>query len=256
VSQSRQVEQLVVPSSAMHDLLREYGVSCDMTVIPTGLDLNQIAEGDGQQFRQAHGITPDRPVLGHIGRVAHEKNIVFLLYVLKRVTESIPNILLIIAGEGPAKKSLMRHALRMGLSDNVLFVGYLSRQQALWDCYRAADVFVFSSRTETQGLVLLEAMASGVPVVSTAVLGTKDILLPERGAVVAVERVDDFSNKVIRLLQNRLMRANIGREGRAYVHEWSDTRMAMDMEQFYLATLHKTAVKRCGDSSVLVEQNL
>ena len=66
----------------------------------------------------------------------------------------------------------------------MLFVGYLDRRGALLDCYRAADVFVFASRTETQGLVLLESLALGVPVVSTAVLGTKEVLRNAAGAIV------------------------------------------------------------------------
>lgn len=237
VSQSRQVDELIVPSSAMYQLLQDYGVTNTMTVIPTGLDMTQIAEGDSYHFRTQRNIDPQRPVIGHIGRIAHEKNIVFLLQVLQALKQKVPDILLLIAGEGPAKNSLQKQAKRLGLADNIVFLGYLSRERDLWDCYRAADVFVFSSRTETQGLVLLEAMAVGVPVVSTAVLGTADILWPERGAIIADESVEDFAQKVRRLLDNDLLRANKGREGKAYVHEWSDSTMAKRMEEFYLQLL-------------------
>ena len=101
---------------------------------------------------------------------------------------------------------------------------------------------MFSSRTETQGIVLLEAMAVGVPVVSTAVLGTKDILLPERGALIAKESAEDFAGKVNLLLGNSLLRENKGREARTYVHEWSDTIMAGRVEQFYLQTIEQYSV--------------
>ena len=80
----------------------------------------------------------------------------------------------------------------LGLTDSVRFVGYLDRAEALLDCYRAADVFVFASRTETQGLVLLEAMTLGLPVVSTSVMGTRDILDPGKGALVARGRPAGF----------------------------------------------------------------
>jgi len=253
VSQSRQVDKLIVPSTAMHELLQDYGVANSMTVIPTGLDLTQIAVADGGCFRDAYAIDPQRPVMGHVGRIAHEKNITFLLQVLKTVKQQIPNILLLIAGEGPAKKDLIREANKEGLSENVLFVGYLSREQDLWDCYRAADVFVFSSRTETQGLVLLEAMATGVPVVSTAVLGTKDILLPQRGALVAAETVADFAQKVVHLLDNPALRENKGREGAAYVHEWSDKEMALRVEQFYLQTIQQRSAAKNTPETILAE---
>jgi len=251
VSQSRQVDQLVVPSTAMHALLQEYGVSDAMQVIPTGLNLAEVSGGDGRRFREALGIDANRPVIGHIGRLAHEKNIVFLLQVLNELREKTPDILLLVAGEGPAKKDLLRQANRMGLTKNIIFVGYLSREQSLWDCYCAADVFVFSSRTETQGLVLLEAMASGVPVVSTAILGTKDILLQQRGALIAADAVDDFSQKVALLLSNPLLRATLSREAQAYVHEWSDDEMAARLEQFYRRVLQQEAL--LTDEALLTE---
>lgn len=108
--------------------------------------------------------------------LAFEKNIDFLLYVVQRLKRQYPNILLIIAGEGPAQRHLVKLGAQLTLTANLLFVGYSPRRAALADCYRAGDAFVFASRTETQGWVLLEAMSLGVPVVSTAVMGTRDIL--------------------------------------------------------------------------------
>jgi 1,2-diacylglycerol 3-alpha-glucosyltransferase len=102
-----------------------------------------------------------------------------------------------------------------------MFIDYLDRETELMDCYRAADVFVFASRAETQGLVLLEAMALGVPVVSTAVMGTIDILSPTRGALVAEEEEGDFAAKVSLLLGNRAMRTSIGADGREYAKTWN-----------------------------------
>ena len=77
---------------------------------------------------------------------------------------------------GDRARHCERRVAAAGLAESVCFVGYLDRATALLDCYRAADVFVFASPTETQGLVLLEAMAQGAPVVSTAVMGTIDVL--------------------------------------------------------------------------------
>ena len=162
--------------------------------------LHEFEGGDGAAFRSHHGIAPDRPVMLLVGRVAHEKNIGFLLRVLAEVRRSVPNVLFIIAGEGPALPALQREAGRDGLAANTLFVGYLDRRGALLDCYRAADVFVFASRTETQGLVLLESLALGVPVVSTAVLGTKEVLRNAAGAIVVAEDVTEFAAAVVEVL--------------------------------------------------------
>ena len=124
----------------------------------------------------------------YVGRVAHEKNIEFLVKVFAKVRETIPDAMLVIAGEGPARESLRQLVARLGLDADVHFAGYLDRNTGLLDCYAAANVFVFASRTETQGLVLLEAMAQGAPVVSTAELGTRSILKPGCGALVVEEQ--------------------------------------------------------------------
>ena len=111
----------------------------------------------------------------------------------------------------------------LGVERNVLFVGYLDRERELLDCYRAGDVFVFASRTETQGLVLLEAMALEVPVLSTAVLGTSDVVGPGRGALVVEENVAAFAAQALMLLENPALRRRLGRDGRRFVEEeWSD----------------------------------
>jgi len=166
--QCNAVDSVVVPSTAMSEILEHYGVTTTMKIIPTGMELNNFHTCNGAAFRARYQISPTRPTLVHIGRVAHEKNISFLLHMLQQLRVSLPDVLLIIAGEGPALPHLRKLTAKLGLKDNVLFVGYLSRADALLDCYCAGNAFVFASRTETQGLVLLEAMALGVPVVSTA----------------------------------------------------------------------------------------
>jgi glycosyltransferase involved in cell wall biosynthesis len=231
--QCNSVDGLVAPSGAMLDVLRGYGVRQHAAIIPTGIELMRFAHGDGAAFRRRHGIADDRPVLVHVGRIAHEKNIDFLLRVTARVRQSLPNALLVVAGEGPALKHLRRLGSELGLANNLLFVGYLDRESALLDCYSAGDAFIFASRTETQGLVLLEAMALGVPVVSTAVMGTREVLRDGAGALVAEERVDDFAAKAVTLLSDQTLRARLSEEARRYAHGWSAEARAAQLVDFY-----------------------
>lgn len=177
-----------------------------------------------------------------VGRVAHEKNIGFLLNVLERVRQDVPDILFVIAGEGPALAGLEADVIRMGLTANVMFIGYLDRHTELNSCYRAGDIFVFSSRTETQGLVLLEAMAQGVPVVSIAEMGTRDVLREGQGVWIARDEVEDFAGKVIRLLADRQARTTLGQLGRDYAQLWSSGSMAERMLQFYQGMIARPRV--------------
>lgn len=231
--QCNAVDGLIVPSTALQRILQDYGVHSPMSIIPTGLALTDFQQGDRRRFCAEHGIDQNRPILMHIGRVAHEKNIRFLLEVTGELSTRVPDVLLVIAGEGPARAHLQQLTTELGIENNVHFIGYLERGPALWNCYCAADVFIFASRTETQGLVLLEAMALGVPVVSTACMGTHDILDAGRGAIVAREEVEDFADKVGQLLDNAGFRALLGNEGRHYALTWSSERMTAKLLRLY-----------------------
>ncbi len=232
-SQCRDVDALVVPSRPMLQRLRHYGVGTPAAVIPTGIEPADFAHGDGARFRSRHGIEADRPVLLYVGRVAHEKNIGFLLAVLERVRLTQPAALLVIAGEGPATATLRRETQARGLAEHVRFVGYLDRRHALPDCYHAADLFVFASRTETQGLVLLEAMAAGLPVVALAVMGTADVLVEGEGASIARDDVADFAARVSALLADPARRRELGARARAYAQGWTAQEMTARLAAFY-----------------------
>ncbi len=232
-AQCNAVDGVIVPSIAMLEALHGYGVRTPMRVLPTGLNLEKFTGGDGRAFRAAHGIDAAAPVLVFIGRIAFEKNIEFLLKAAYEVKKVHAGVRMILAGEGPAEATLRERVRELDLVANVLWVGNIHRWQELMDCYCAGDVFVFASRTETQGLVLLEAMALGVPVVSTAIMGTRDILDAHRGALVAHEDLEDFTGKVLELLADPTHRARLGAEGRAYVQEWSAAKMCERLLTFY-----------------------
>lgn len=231
--QCNALDGLVVPSQAMLDKLRGYGIRVPAAVIPTGLDADGLGAGDGAAFRAAHGIAPDRPVLVHVGRLAHEKNVDALLHMLFELRRLVPEVLLLIAGEGPAERHLRALAARLRLEAQLRFLGYLDRAAGLPGCYRAGDAFVFASRTETQGLVLLEAMSLGVPVVSTAVMGTRDIVGPQRGAVAVREDPVEFASACARVLGDAALRTRLGAEARAFAQGWSATATAGALAGFW-----------------------
>jgi glycosyltransferase involved in cell wall biosynthesis len=232
-SQCAAVQALIAPSEPMRAVLSAYGVTTPIHVLPTGLAADRFRAGDGAAFRARAGIAPERPLVTYIGRVAHEKNIGFLVQVFAQVLNSVPDALLVIAGEGPARELLRQQVAALGLTQQVHFAGYLDRDSALLDCYAAADVFVFASRTETQGLVLLEAMAQGTAVVSTAELGTRSILVPGSGALIVPEERAAFAAAVARVLLDVGLREGLAARGRAYARTWSSATMARRLAELY-----------------------
>ena len=228
-----QVNHLLVPSQQMAEVLDGYGIKTPSTVLPTGIRLEEFEGGDGARFRREHGIGDDVPVLLTVGRLAIEKNVAFLLEVLTRLVPEFPRLQFVIAGEGPDAGRLADLVAARGLSANVRFVGNLDRRAGLLDCYRAADLFVFASSTETQGLVLIEAMALGLPIVSTAVMGSATVLAEARCARISAEDVDAFAGHVGTLLRNADERRALAAAGPADARAWSAPALMQKAEALY-----------------------
>ena len=201
-----------------------------------------FAKGNRGAFRELHGIAQNRPVMLFVGRVAFEKNIEFLLHAANIARKTVPELLLIIAGEGPAAKSIEKLVKSLQLEDNVKLIGYMDREKLLKDCYSAADVFVFASRTETQGLVLLEAMAAGLPVISTAHMGTRDILKPNSGSVVPNDDPHSFAGEMVRVLSDGEFRRELSVQAGNYAEQWSATAMAEKMLDLYGGIIAKSSI--------------
>ncbi len=231
--QCQQVDAVISPSSAMQQSLLDYGVSKPISILPTGLVLDNYRRPDNCCFRHQHSIPKDDAIILYVGRVAHEKNIPFLLEAYQELLERKSNVWMVIAGEGPALASLKKLADDLDIDGKMIFVGYLDRETELMDCYHSADVFAFASETETQGLVLLEAMACELPVVSTASMGTRDVLKDGYGCLVAEAKQQDFVQKLMVMLTNSAIRESVINQGREYILNWTAAEKASDLVSLY-----------------------
>jgi glycosyltransferase involved in cell wall biosynthesis len=146
--------------------------------------------------------------------------------------------MLVIAGEGPALPALRKQAEALRIEDHVRFVGYLPRHEGLRDCYAAADVFTFASKTETQGLVLLEAMAIGLPVLAIPALGAAEIINPERGAVPGADSPAAFASQLVDLLNSQDRLAAMSDEAIRFARQWD-----ADAQAVRLASLYRSLVR-------------
>jgi glycosyltransferase involved in cell wall biosynthesis len=250
--QCNAVDGIVSPSKPMLDVLKQYGIKTPAEVVATGLDESSFASVDGEHFRMSHDIPLAQPMLLFVGRVAHEKNIGFLLEMHVELIKKHPDALLVITGEGPAEESIKHSIKKLGISNKVRMIGYLDRGHELIACYKAADIFVFASKSETQGLVLLEAMAQGTAVVAIAELGTKSILIEGEGVLIAKDDINDFADKVSILLSDAPKRQMIGDKGRQYAQEkWGAGVLAKKVAKFYKSTTNqKSSLSRYMDTRI------
>jgi glycosyltransferase involved in cell wall biosynthesis len=168
-------QHIVIPSESLKDILvREYGLHERYSVIPTGTDLEPFLNADGKSLRSKNGWQ-DETVLISVGRLAPEKNWETLVRAFAKVHEAHAGMRLVLIGDGTARSSLEALAAELGVAEQVTFTGALPFQE-IPRYLKAADAFAFASITETQGLVTIEAMAAGLPVVAVNGPGTRDIV--------------------------------------------------------------------------------
>jgi 1,2-diacylglycerol 3-alpha-glucosyltransferase len=168
-------DQVIAPSESIADVLRERSVTTPIEPIPTGIDRERFAQGDGAGARRKYGIPPGAFVVGHVGRLAPEKNLAFLARAVAAFVEADDRAHVLIAGLGPALEDIRATFAERGLSDRLRLVGTLEGPE-LSDTYHAMNVFAFASQSETQGMVLAEAMAAGVPVIAVDAPGAREIV--------------------------------------------------------------------------------
>jgi glycosyltransferase involved in cell wall biosynthesis len=196
-------DEVIAPSGSIARLLRERGVTSPIQSIPTGIDLEFFASGNRETCRKSLGIPRDAKVIGHVGRLAKEKNLIFLTESVAKCLEADRSTVFLVVGDGEAREEMLAILRHCAGKHRVHAVGTLMGR-ALADAYAAMDCFVFASQTETQGLVLAEAMAAGKPVVAIDGSGVREIVNDgENGILLAGgASTDEFAGSLRRILNN------------------------------------------------------
>lgn len=168
-------DRVIAPSQSIAELIFERGVKSPVDVIPTGVDTQFFATGDRDLFRHEYGIQDSDFVIGHLGRLAPEKNLQYLANAVSKAMKGRPDTVFLVVGEGPEKQKIQHLFKQQGLDGQLIMPGNVTGS-TLANAYHAMDIFVFSSLTETQGMVLTEAMAAGLPVVALDASGVREVI--------------------------------------------------------------------------------
>lgn len=190
-------DHVIAPSQSVAALLQQRGVTSPITVVPTGVDVDRFGKKAGKKFRQSQGIPDDAFVVGHIGRLAPEKNLMFLTEAVAEFLKARPEAWFLVAGSGPLEEAMKAHFGEAGVLERVRFPGILKGKD-LVNAYGSMDVFVFASQSETQGIVLVEAMAAGVPVVAVDANGVREVVADGvNGRKISIQDRDLFGSALI-----------------------------------------------------------
>ncbi len=200
------VNQVITPSEIAKRWLLRHGVETPITVIPTGTPKRQLIPR--AEARQQLGIPPDQRILLYVGRLAQEKNLATLLGMAKKVTESEQNTRLWLVGDGPYREECLSIASKHGIGDKVKFVGSVPRG-SVDKYYAAADLFTFASVTETQGLVLNEAMQYGIPAVAVDGGGATEAIIEGENGFATKNDESSMAEQVLAILRNENLYAHL-----------------------------------------------
>lgn len=189
------------PSQSIAELLRARGVSTPIAEVPTGVASEQFEPADGDAARREYGIPKDAFLLGHLGRLAPEKNLEFLSGAVAEFMHEHEHCHFLLVGSGPSSRAIENLFRSRGLGDRLHMPGTLQGAEQR-NAYRAMDAFVFASTSETQGMVLTEAMAAGTPVIALDANGTREVVKDQiNGCLVLNETRGDFVSAIEWLYQ-------------------------------------------------------
>jgi glycosyltransferase involved in cell wall biosynthesis len=242
---------VIAPSESVAAILRERGVATAIEVIPTGVYTDRFGTGDGAAFRAMRRIPRDAFVVGHLGRLAPEKNLPFLAEAVIEFLQREPRAVFLLVGSGPSLAPI-KAAFKQAKLTKRLFSVKQARNQALVDAYHAMDVFAFASLSETQGMVLTEAMAAGLPVVAVDAPGAREVLRDgENGILLPTPDGAQFTAALARLaaLPHREFRA-YQTAARRTAREFSMDRTARKALALYKQLLQNTSVTGLRDDSI------
>ncbi|MDB6053571.1 MAG: glycosyl transferase group 1, partial [Verrucomicrobiales bacterium] len=225
---------VIAPSESIAHLIKERGVLTPVKVIPTGIDLELFSSGDGKKFRKDQGIDSGKFVVGHVGRLAPEKNLQFLCQSLCHFLKDSPQALFLVVGGGPCEEIIRKIFEDQGLTGQLLMVGKKTGRD-LYDAYRGMNMFAFSSFSETQGMVLAEAMAAGLPVVALDASGVREVVRHDKNGFLLLSDAtsEDFSKHLKMLATDPGLRKRFKEGARRTAQKFSRERSAEAAVEFY-----------------------
>lgn len=237
-SYANMCDQVFAPSESIANILTTRGVQVPIKVIPTGVDIIEFSQGSGAGLRRILGIDDDVFLVGHLGRLAPEKNLEYLSQAVLKFMQMEPQAHFLLVGKGNSERALRASFSLAGLTQRLHHVGFL-QQPFLTSAYQAMDVFVFSSQSETQGMVLTEAMAVSVPVIALDAPGVREV-------------VSDYKN-------GRLLHAKTNFEEFANTLQWFSD-LPVEQKQVLKQEARRTAesysLEVCAQKALKIYQSL
>jgi len=235
-----QVDLVVAPSERIAAMLAERGVRSRVAVVPTGVPLDVFSVGDRDAARRALGFPPDDPLCLYVGRLDREKSVQHIIDAFGSIAGAVSGARLALVGQGTYEPALRRRADESPARDRIRFHGSVPREE-IAPFYRAADLFLFASETETQGLVLAEAHACGLPAVAVRASGVDEVVRDGETGLLTKADARELADAAIGLLLDAERRHGFAMAARATAEKhFSATRQVETIVEHYTSLLARS----------------
>lgn len=232
----RKCDAVIAPSSAIKKLLFDDGIKKAVYVIPSGINIDQFAKDTGRrnEIRGKYDVKDNEVLLITASRVVPEKNIDFLVRSFALIRKTRKDVKLMIVGDGSFRDELEALVKELGIGESVIFTGLLDKEDMIAH-YQASDIFVFASLTETQGLVAVEAMAAGLPVVAVKASGIEDMIKSGQDGILTDNTEENFAANTIKLIEDGELRKKMAAAARLdaqtfRIEPWTEKIVALYQE--------------------------
>jgi 1,2-diacylglycerol 3-alpha-glucosyltransferase len=233
----KKCDAIVAPSPFLLSFAKNYASLEKWVVIPNAIDPLQFQKGDKETVKKMFALHGKKISL-FVGRLAQEKNLLFLLRAFKNVSQHLENVVLLLVGDGPYRATLENYVKQHGLTSTVIFVGLVPYEK-IQDYLASAHLFITASTSEVNPLSILEAMSAGLPVLAVKAPWVEGVLSHEKDSVLVEEKEEFFSSAWIRLLQDEKMLEILGEEARKKGEGFGYKAMAQKLEALYFRLIHK-----------------
>jgi glycosyltransferase involved in cell wall biosynthesis len=234
--------RVIVPSITVRDAALSFKPKHSPFVLPTGFDpkLFEYTQYEVDDFKSSfetrYPQIKNKKILLYAGRIGKEKNIDFLLDIAPTIFKTHKDTIFLVVGNGPDLFEYKERCDDLNLQDDIIFTGYMDRK-VLCLTYLISKIFVFPSLTETQGLVTIEAMFCGLPVVAIGVQGTADVMKGDNGGFMVKNDKLEFTDRVRCLLDNENLYRQKSAEAKEYAKQWSIDILSEKLETIYTESI-------------------
>ena len=219
---SNQCDNIIAPSTAIKKMLIDRGIKSPISIVPSGINIDNFKKDVGRksEIRKKYNIKSNDILLITACRLTEEKNLEFLVRSFAKIKQQCNDIKFMIVGDGAVKKDLKKMAEEFEIKNSVIFTGLVDRTEIV-GLYQASDIFIFASKTETQGLVAVEAMAAGNPVVAIKASGIEDMVKNNEDGFLTPESEEEFSKSVLKIVNNKDLREKMSAQAKINSEKFS-----------------------------------